>query len=280
MLPLFCLIRCSLGAEPADTLAIVDAGVQQSEDAPFVTTDYQFLPGEYVYVTFHVAGYSVQLNAGKDLRSIDLTFELTPTDAQGVPLVSPLAGEIKTQLGAEDKNWTPSKELSFLIPSFVVDGKYSVHLSVKDLLASKETAQDLSFHIRGPRISPSDGISVQNFRFLRQEGANEALDIAAYSPGDTVFSDFDLSGFALAEGNQYKVAYGISVLRPDGKTFLDQPDAAELSDHGFYPARFLPCNLNVITKASSPRGEYTILLTVRDLVSGKSAVTRRTFSLE
>jgi hypothetical protein len=270
----------SYGAGASSSLAIVDAGIQPSEDVPFVNTDYQFLPGEYVYVVFHIAGYSVKIGGEKESRTMDISYTFAPQDAKGVPLVPPVSGDIKEQLGTEDKSWTPVKEASFLLPSFIADGQYTVRIVVKDILGETETEKGLPFHIRGPHIEPIPGINVQQFRFLREENAKEALDVPAYSPGDTVFTDFDIAGFALQSGNEYKVAYGVAVLRPDGKPFLDQPDAAELTDKSFYPAQYVPGTLNVLTTKTSPHGEYTILLTVRDLISGKTVVTRRAFSLE
>src|SRR5277367_5524989 len=42
------------------TLAIVEAGIQASEDAPFVPATYEFLPGEYLYFTFTISGYQTE----------------------------------------------------------------------------------------------------------------------------------------------------------------------------------------------------------------------------
>jgi hypothetical protein len=271
---------CCFGAETTSTLAIADAGVQQSEDAPFVTTDYQFLPGEYVYVTFHVAGYSVKIESEKETRSMDVTYTVTPQDTKGVPLASAISGEVKDQLGSEDKNWTPVKRASFLLPSFVTGGEYRVHITASDVAAKSEASKDIPFRIGGPQFEPSEGISVQHFRFLREEGAREALETPAYAPGDTIFTTFDMFGFALKNDKEYNLAYGVTVLRPDGKPFLEQPDAARLQNESFYPAHYLPGVLNVITQKTSPKGEYTILLTVRDLIGNKTVSTRRTFSLE
>lgn len=261
-------------------LDIVDAGLEEAEDAPFVNTDYQFLPGDYVYVEFHVAGYSVDVDQETDRRTMHLTYTLVAEDSKDVPLAQAVSGEISEHLGPEDKNWLPVKRTSFLMPSFVTGGTYYVHVSVHDVLGKSEIEKKLPFTIGGPRFEPSDGVSVQHFRFFRDPNDRHALDTPAFTPGDTVYTDFDFYDFGLKPGNEYDLAYGITVLRPDGKSFLEQPNAAELRDRSFYPAQYLPASLEVITKKDSPKGDYLILLTARDLVSGKSTVTRRTFSLE
>jgi hypothetical protein len=275
------ITSASTAAEDTTGLAIVEAGVQQSEDAPFVTTDYQFLPGEYIWVSFHVAGYSVKFEEEKDTRQMDITFSVVPRDQKGIPLAEPVNGEVKNTLGTEDRNWTPVKRASFLIPSFVAGGEHYIHITVHDVLANnKEASLDLPFHIQAPAIDSADKLTVQNFRFFRSEDAREPLDVAAYTPGDTVYATFQMVGFQLADGNTYKLSYGVLVLRPDGKPFVDAPQAAELTDHTFYPAQFLPGTLNIETKKNSPRGEYVVVLTVRDLVAGTETVTRRAFRLE
>jgi len=262
------------------SLGIIDAGVQQSEDSPFVSTDYQFMPGEYVWTSFHIAGFAVQIDAEKQSRSISLTYSAVPQDANGIPLTEAVSGEIREQLSAEDKNWTPLKRASFLLPSFIAAGEFHMHITAKDLLGNSECSKDIPFRIGGVQVRHSAAISVENFRFLREEGAREALEVAAYSPGDTVFTDFEMVGFNLGPGNTYHVAYGVVVLAPDGKPFLDTPNAAQLKHSSFYPAQYLPGTLDITTTPTSSRGQYTIILTVRDVIGGKSAVTRRTFSLE
>jgi hypothetical protein len=172
------------------------------------------------------------------------------------------------------------KRASFLLPSFVAAGDFHIHVIAKDLLGKAECSKDIPFRIGGIQVKRSDSIVVENFRFLREEGAQEGLEVAAYRPGDTVFTDFQMIGFNIGPGNTYHVAYGVLVLTPDGKPFLDTPNATQLNASSFYPAQYLPGTLDITTTTSSPRGQYTIILTVKDLIGGKTAVTRRTFSLE
>jgi hypothetical protein len=260
-------------------LAIVGGGVQSSEDAPFVSTGYQFLPGDYIYVTFRIAGFAVQADEEKELRAISLTYALSPVDSSEIALAEPSSGEIKTRLSNEDKNWIPTRRASFLLPSFVAAGEFHIHLVVRDLIGKSEATKDFPFRMGGVRLEHSDLLAIENLRFSRDESGQEPLQVPAYRPGDTVYCNFDMAGFKL-EGKKYHVAYGVNVRRPDGKPFLDEPNAAQMSDSAYYPPQFVPGSLNVITSAKSPKGMYTLLLTVRDMVGNTSAVASRAFTLE
>jgi hypothetical protein len=262
------------------SLAILDAGLETSEDAPFVSRDYRFYPGDYVYFRFQVAGFAVKTAEKTEVRTISLAYEITPEDAHDVALTPPVSGNIDAELNPEDKNWTPKRRVSFLLPSFVAAGLLHLHVVVKDLVANSETGRDFPFQMGGVEIVPSPAITVENFRFFRKEDDREGLEVAAYSPGDTVYARFDMAGYQLAPENTYRLAYGLTVYRPDGKPYLQQPAAAELTAGSFYPAQFVPGNINLTTSRDTTRGEYTIVLTVRDLVANRTYQLKRGFSIE
>ncbi len=263
-----------------NALQIVAAGVETSEDAPFAAQTYRYLPGDYVYFQFQVSGYGVQTKEGSETRKMSLTYEATPLDAKGIALTPPMTGFVKEELSSEDKNWTPKRRDSFLLPSFVAAGEYRVHLSVTDLIANKTTQRDLPFHIGGTVVIPTDSLSVQDFQFLRKEDDTQGLDVPAFSPGDAVYVRFLLTGFHLGNGNEYHLSYGLTVARPDGKVYLSQPNAAELGDKSFYPVAFVPGNLSITTNRTSARGQYTVLVTVRDLQGDQTYQVKRAFSIE
>ena len=284
--PLFVLFICSLtGAKfchAQSTLAIVEAGVEQSEDSPFVRPSYEFLPGDYLYFTFQIAGFTVRSENRGEIEKISLSYEVTPQDFDGVALTSPRSGSIEAELSSEDKHWQPRRRVSFLIPSFVAAGEFRVHVHVKDVFANTEISQDTPFRIGGVEIPPTNTITVLNFHFYRGEEDVEPLQIPAYSPGDTVCIRFYMIGFKTDPQNQnrYRLSYGLTVLRPDGKTFVDKPNASELEAGSFYPARYLPGVVNLKTPSDAMRGEYVIVLTVRDAIGNATAQFRKAFSIE
>jgi hypothetical protein len=277
--------RCIIagqGAQPAvqNPLQIVSAGVETSEDAPFVANSYRFLPGDYVYCQFQIAGYAVQKKEDSEVRKISLTYEITPQDGKGVPLATPVGEAIQEDVGTEDKNWTPKRRASFLLPSFIAAGDFHVHIVVKDVIGKISTERDLPFHIGGTVVVPTEALNVQDFQFLRKEDDAEGLDLPAYAPGDTVYARFTMTGFRLGAANEYQLSYGLTVSRPDGKSYLNEPNAAKLTDKSFYPITFVPSNLSVTTTRTAAKGQYILVLTVRDLLGSQSYQLKRTFSVE
>jgi hypothetical protein len=261
-------------------LQIVAAGVESSEDAPFVPSDFHFLPGDYLYFQFQVSGFAVETTPNSEVRRINLTYEISPQDAKGVALTSSVTGVIKEELNAEDKNWTPKRRASFLLPSFIAAGEYHVRLTIKDMIGDTSTERDLPFHIGGIVVAPSTALGVQDFQFLRKEDDTEPLEVPAYRPGDTVYARFNMTGFHLAAGNEYDLGYGLTVNRPDGKLYLNEPSAAKMSGRSFYPVPFVPAELSVTTSRAAALGQYVLVLTVRDVGGSQSYQLKRAFTLE
>lgn len=283
MIPAF-LISSLLFLKPVfaaeNQLAIVDASVQASEDAPQVSADYRFLPGDYIYFTFQIAGFTVKSEERDEVHKISLEYEIVPVDSNGVALAPAANGKVQTELSAEDKDWLPKRRVSFLVPSFVASGEYHVHVTVKDLFGKADASADFPFHIGGVQVEPSPALIIENFQFLRQEGDRQALKVAAYSPGDTVYARFDMVGYKLGPKNDYRLAYGVTVLRPNGKPFFKDPKAAELASDSFYPPPFVPGTINLTTTPDTSRGQYIIVLTVRDLVGNQTYEAKQAFSVE
>ena len=102
----------------------------------------------------------------------------------------------------------------------------------------------------------------------------------AYAPGDTVYARFTMTGFHLGPGNEYHLSYGLVVNRPDGKVYLNEPNAAQLSDKSFYPITFVPSNISVTTARTAAKGQYVLLLTIHDIAGSQTYQLKRAFSIE
>lgn len=261
-------------------MAIIDAGVQSSEDSPFLTPAYRFLPGDFVYATFQITNFASKQANSEAPPKISLKYAATLEDSNGLPMAAPESGTIDSELSAEDKNWTPKRRVSFTLPPFLAAGKAQVHIVVRDLLGSTEDTLRVPLSIGGVTVLKSDSVAVQNFQFFRREADTEALNIAAFSPGDTIFAKFDITGFRTDAQNTYRLVYDILVLRPDGKPFIQQPHAAELTASGLYPAQVLPAMLQLTTSATSTKGAYAVILTVHDLIGTMTTQTKTSFTIE
>lgn len=269
-----------LAREPEKTFAIVDGGVERSEDAPNVPADFRFLPGDYVYFTFYIAGFATKTNEETNVRTMSLEYEVTPEDANNVPLAESATGKIQDRLGTEDKNWIPKRRASFLLPSYVGAGIFKVHVEAKDSIGQTQASRDFPFLIGGVNVGNPASIQAEDFAFLRSEMEERPLDLPAYSPGDTVWARFDMVGFKHGQGNEYKLSYGISISRPDGKHFLEEKDAARIASESFYPAQFIPGELQIATPKNAEHGSYLLTLTVRDLIANQSFDLKRSFTIE
>ncbi len=263
-----------------NTLAVINGGVQRSEDAPNVPGDFQFYPGDYVYFTFYISGFATKTNPDTEVKSMSLEYEVTPEDSNHVPLTEPEKGVVADTLTTEDKNWIPKRRASFLLPSYIAAGQFAIHVVVRDLLDKKEAVRDYPFLIGGVQVASVDSVRTQDFEFLRNENDGKALDVPAYAPGDTVWARFEMVGFKHDAQKQYKLSYGINIVSPDGKKFLDQPKAAQIASNNFYPAQFVPGELQIITPKNAAHGAYQLTLTVRDLIGDQSFELKRVFTIE
>ncbi|MDQ2711661.1 MAG: hypothetical protein M3Y24_05390 [Acidobacteriota bacterium] len=270
----------ALQTEPAPGLAVINAGVSSSEDAPFVSSSYRFLPGDNVYFTFEIAGFLIRAEQRGEVRKISLHYEIEPQDETNRPLAPSSPGDIETELSPEDKNWVPKRRVSFMIPSFVAAGSFHIHVLVKDLYGKAETARDYPFHIGGIEVKKPPAVTIQNFRFERGENDTEPLSVPAYSPGDTVYARFEITGYRLGPDNNHRVAYGVTVFGPNGKPFIKEPKAADLESKSFYPAQFVPGNVELTVGKNSAHGEYVVVVTVRDLLANQQYETKQAFSIE
>ena len=274
------LLICSmLAAMAADEkkLAIEDIHLAQSDDGIAIPADTRFLPGEVVYFSCHVSGYA---KTGEDAQSLLLSYRIEATDPKGVAILSAETGKIANELAPEDKRWRPKIRYSIPLPPLADSGRYQVQISVKDELAKTEAQATVALVVEGREVAPSETLVVRNFRFLRTEEDKNPLQVAAYRPGDTLWARFDMTGYKTGDGNRYDIEYGLKVLRPTGETTYDQPRAAAEKNEGFYRQRYLPGTLSLTIPKDMRKGEYTIVLLLRDHIGTHTFEDRHKFTVE
>ncbi|HEX4231008.1 MAG TPA: hypothetical protein VHZ07_20190 [Bryobacteraceae bacterium] len=270
-----------LPAKPESKLAVIDAGAEDAESAPFVASDYRFLPGQTLYFEFDIAGFGIRETGGYfKAKHISLEYAVQPFDANNVGLAPAVSGKIDEDLAPQDKNWLPKRRASFLLPAYVARGQYHVRVMLKDLVAKTEASSDIPFLMNGATLTAGSGLTIENFRFLRSANDGAPLQLPDFRAGDTVYARFDITGFKLGEGNAYDVAYGLKVLRPDGKTYLDAPQADDLRSKSLYPAPYVPGNVQITTSRDSSGGSYILILTAHDAIGNQTFESRQSFQLE
>ncbi len=271
------IARLASSAEPK--LAVVHSAMAQVEDGPPLAPNERFLPGELIYFSCQVEGYQRRPKE-YDQSTVYLSYRIAVQDVKGVLLQPPQEGKFETTVSAEDKNWMPKIRETINVPPFADSGEYRVVIALKDEQAGTTAEGKASFFVKGRDVEPSDTLVVRNFRFLRSEDDDKALATAAYRQGDAVWARFDMTGYKLADGNQFDLDYGLTVLREDGSVAYAEPHAAGAKDHSFYPQRYQPGVLNLALAKDQKLGRYTIVLSVHDNLGMQNYETRATFSVE
>ena len=273
------IIACfAAAASLAAPIVVEHTAVQQMEDGPTVTLDYDFRPGETVYFTFRLSKFETVEN--DDKQKLDLAYRIEVVDADGTPVVEPQTGKISTEMLPEDRNWTPKGRWNFTLPDHAEDGKYKITLIARDLIGKSETRTSSVFSVRNRRMERSDTLVTRGFGFFPREEAVKAISPALYHAGELVWVKFDLVGYKLGEKNEMDVQYGLTVLEPTGKVSFTQPEAAREKFQNFYPKRWVPAVFNLTLPANVTKGVYTLVLTIRDHVGKQDLEVRREFTIE
>lgn len=272
------------GVTAADTqksLAIVGARVESSEDAPAVSSDYEFLPGDFLYFQFEVAGFKISGNEYSGPRTISLEYDIEVRDSGGTLLAPAEKAAIKEEVAPQDKDWLPKRRASFLLPSYASFQHCQVVLTINDLLDKATAHQEFPFILAGTKVEPLPSLSIQNVRFLRSSEDGPGLQVVAYRPGDTIWARFDMTGFQLGPHNLAQLSYDVTVNRPDGRVIFHRENAARQKLQGlFYPPQVIPGVLSVTTTPDLQHGEYTVIILLKDEIGQKTAEVERKVDLE
>jgi hypothetical protein len=263
-------------AAPAP-LAIVNIVVHDIEDGPPIPPGFSFVPGQFIFLSFQIAGYGATPE-----RKLRLNCEVDAFDPKGIRIVETLGCNVAETLADEDKNWKPKIRLQALIPPLAGSGAYKIAIRIKDDVNGQTAEQELPFLVRGRDVPPSDNLVVRNFHFYRGEDDPNPLAAALYRPGDTLWARFDITGYRFGDGNAIHVDYRIAVLGPGGKVIYTQPEGeiAVEKSISFYPKPYVPGAMNLSLQRTIRPGQYAIAVTARDLLGNQSVEITEKFSIE
>lgn len=262
-------------------IAIPEARLHTYDDGPVIREGDKLGPGDGVWVTARLAGYAVKTDEEKDKRFIHLTYRFEAVDFDGVPVAEAVSEKIDTDLASEDKAWQPKIRYNFVLPPLPDSGTYKVILTVTDELNKATARRELPFRVQSHDVEKSDKLVARNIRFQRREDDAAPLQPAVYRQGDTVWLRFDMTGYKIGERNAFDVAYGLEVLRlADQKSLYAEPTAAREKDATFYRKRYLQGALSVNLTKDLAKGEYAIILRLRDELGAQSYESRHTFMVE
>jgi hypothetical protein len=267
--------------------AIQRLALHDYEDGPLSAPGYEYLPGETVWFSARMTGFLREtLDKDAGLDHARLTWQLRASDPAGTLLMPPQRGVIDETLRPEDKSWVPKFTASFEVPQYAVRGVYKIPVTVRDDVAKTEVSGQVEFRVRGEDPPPAGtAFGLRNFRLLADENARQPLRPVVYKQGTALFARFDIVGHKFEGNNHFSVDYGLSILGPPNEAgvakplFVQESAAAESKD-SFYPQRWIPCAFGLNLDKDVPVGEHTLVLTLRDKISGASQEFRQAFQVQ
>jgi hypothetical protein len=268
-------------------LAIQRLALHDYEDGPLIAAGYEYLPGETVWLSGRLAGFTREaVDKEAALDHVRLTWQVRANDPGGVLIGPPLRGVIEETLRPEDKTWVPKFVVSFVVPQYAVRGIYKIPVAIRDDVSKAEVSGQVEFRVRGDDPPPaSAAFGTRNFRFLAKEEDRFALRPPVYKQGASLFARFDIVGHKFDGNNHFAVEYGISILGPPNaegvaKPLFAQESAATETGESFYPQRWVPGGFRIDLDKDVPVGEHTLVLTLRDKVAGVTQELRENFTVQ
>ncbi len=265
-----------MASASAAELQVVRVAISDSDGGPPNAPTASYRPGDSLYFNCRIAGYSKD----KD-EQVRLAYSVQAVDPRGVALSEAMKNSIKAEVAPQDKEWLPKIDTSIALPPMLFGGEYKIVVKVDDLIAKTSTEFTAPFRVRGREdIHPGDALSVQAFRFLRNEEDTRPAERAAYVPGDHLWAKFDITGFHYGAGNRIDVTYITSVVGPDGKTLWTQPKPAGEPSESFYPQAFISAEMGIELQAKIKPGAYTLVVQVKDAIGDQTCEIRQPFAIE
>lgn len=270
----------------AADLAFQRLALHDYEDGPQIQPGYEYLPGETVWFSARIAGYTRQpQDAESQLDHVRLTWQMRPADASGTLIIPPMRGVIDETLRPEDKDWVPKFITTFQVPPYAPRGVYKIPVLVRDELSRAELAGQIEFRVRSEDAPAADApFGLRNFRFLAKEDDRFPLRPAVFHQGAGLFARFEIIGYKLEGNNRYSVEYGLSILGPpspegESKPLFTQDAAAADTGESFYPQRWVLGGFGLNLDKDVPLGQHVLVLTLRDKLSGATYEIREPFEV-
>ncbi len=289
LLAIACGLSATLSAQPAapasrpsvssdedesseEKLSLVNLDLLDSRDGFAIPPETHFLPGETIHLFFQIKGYQVSLEDRVSLR-----YKTEARDPKGRRFYRDNGGVVNVELAPQDENWMPVVRYSPRIPDHAGGGTYSIRISVRDELAGSTVETKVPVEVDGTRVYTADELVVRQFRFSREEDGADLAD-PVFDAGDEIWASFFITGYKMRQDNSYDVESDASVIDAQGeRMFAFEP--RDEQGHPFYPRLWLPAKIRLDLDEDIPPGSYTVVLRVRDGVSGSDATERYSFRI-
>jgi hypothetical protein len=261
-------------ASPAG-LEIVRPAISDSDGGPPNPTNSDYRPGDSLYFTCRVAGFSKDRN-----DQVRLAYSVRAVDARGIALAEPYKNSLNAEVTPQDKEWLPKIATSVSLPLSLFPGQYKVIVEAEDLNAKSTATLEVPFRVRAQEdVHPADALEIQAFRFLRREEDTKPAERPDYIPGDHLWAKFDITGFKYGANNNIDVTYLTSVLGSDGKVLWTQPEPTGEKGESFYPRAFVNAEMGIELQPKIKPGDYTLVVQAKDAVGGQTCEVKQGFTI-
>ena len=258
--------------QPED-FTIVNANMLDSEDGYPIDADSEYFPGERVFLRFNVGGYT-----RGEFDRVHISWQIDSFGPEGRQFVEQEQGFIDTELSPQDKEWLPIIRHSPMIPPHAGAGTYRVVLRVVDELSRKEVIQEMPIRVVGMRLEAAEGLTIRSLSFQRTAEGEKLAAAPVYRRGDQVWMTFYITGYQLGEDNAFTVRSNLRLFNAEDEVVLRLPPHEE-KGATFYPRRWLPATLRLDLDPMIPNGEYDVVISLEDGVSGATHESTYSFTV-
>ena len=259
----------------AAALEVVKPTIATSDGGPPEPASYEYMPGETLYFTCRIAGFTKTAE-----EKVHVAYSVEAFDPKGVPLTEIYKNDLMTDVTPQDKEWMPKIVTEVQLPPLIASGTYKLVIKAEDLQAKTNATLDVPFLVRGRSVEPSDTLVIRNFEFFRSEDATEPIEKAAYKAGDSVWARFDITGFQYGAKNHIDVGYITMVYSPSGKLLWTQPEPAVDASEAFYPKRYVQASVGINLLKDTKPGEFSIGVKLTDKVGNQTFEQKYKFMVE
>jgi hypothetical protein len=259
----------------AAPLEIVRPLLSNTDGGAVLPFGYEIRPGETIFFSCRIHNYQKTPE-----EKVHLAYSVGAFDPTGVPLVEIYKNEITEEVAPQDKDWMPRIATQIPVPPLIGAGTYQIAVTVEDLIANAKAELKVPFIVEGHNPAPSDSLTIENLQFFRSEEDVRPVEKPAYSPGDAVWTRFDITGFRYGPHNKVDVSYVVSVLDQSGKVLWTQPEPTEEQTESFYPKLWIPASMSITTQKNTRPGEYGIAIQVMDAIGNQTFERKASFTVE
>lgn len=269
-----CLGRLA-AAEPSQ-LTLLNPTIHQYEDGPPISVTDYFVPGETVFLSFQVDGYTTRIVDEEPV--VHLKYRIEAVDYDGILLDKPLEAELKQKLTYQDKDWKPKIRYSVVVPPLALSGTYQIRATVTDMISKRTATTSATFRVRARDVPASDHLVIRNFRFLHSESDEQPLLEPVYRAGEFLWARFDITGYKHGPENLIDIQYGVRILDENDQEVYNNYPAVHVTEGSFYPKRYLPGIFSIEIQPGT-EGTYKLEVIVEDLIGNQKAIAQHSFQV-